>query len=145
MADPEVARAVQEWLKACAPHLDFSTCLQAVVDGLHNSFPMISGPCPKCGRTHADVGQLSKLKATHTCGVCGHKWAKNPYVFYTPFYSLQCSLSDTGGLMVGVVPSVHTAQGSGGGLGSCLAAALKLPGNCIEPIAESPNVGQNGC
>ena len=88
LANPEVAKAVKEWLKTCAPHLTFEACLQAAVDGLSNGFPLVSGPCTKCGRTHADVGKLAKLSASHVCSVCGHRWVKNPYVLYSPFTAL---------------------------------------------------------
>ena len=106
---------MQKWLSVCAPHLDFKQCVYTVVDGLSNGFPMTSGPCTKCGNTLADLGKLTKLKATHTCTVCGHKWVKSPYVVYSPLAGLGCSLLDGVELLVAVKPTpetLHSAQGS---------------------------------
>ena len=77
-----------------------------MVDGTSNGFPKASGPCNKCDRTRADLGKPTKLQATHNCTVCGHKRVKSPYVLYSPLASLKCSLSDTGTLSIGTLPSV---------------------------------------
>ena len=114
------------------------------MDGLSSSFPITSGPCTKCGNTHADLGKLTKLKATHTCTVCGHKWVKSPYVLYSPLAGLGCSLLDGVELTIAVKPTpetLHSAQGS------CEAAVCKgvsceTTGNCIGPTAECSCVGQ---
>ena len=92
----------------------------------------MSGPCSKCGNTHADVGKLTKLLATHTCRVCGHKWTKSPYVVYSPLAALGIALDDNGKLTIVVLPSLHIAQWQCGVvLGA--ATAWKLPGNCTKP------------
>ena len=64
---------MRKWLRVVAPHLDFDACVAAAAEGLANGYPIASFPCSKCGATHADVGKVTKLYATHTCHVCGHK------------------------------------------------------------------------
>ena len=108
------------------------------MDGLSNGFPIASGPCTKCGSTHADLGKLNKLKATHTCTVCGHKWVKSPYVLYSPLAGLGCSLIESGELKVAIKPTpgtLHSAQGfCGATVGKGVSCASF--GNCIGPTAE---------
>ena len=97
-----------------------------------------------CGNTHADLGKLNKLKATHTCTVCGHKWVKSPYVVYSPLAGLGCSLLDGVELLVAVTPTpetLHSAQGSCGAAAYKEVACLTIK-NYIGPHAECSCVGQ---
>ena len=55
MTNADVDFAVRTWLRVVAPHLDFERCVASVADGLARGFPVASGPCSKCGITHADL------------------------------------------------------------------------------------------
>ena len=55
ITNADVEFAVRAWLSAVAPQLLFDKCVAAVADGLARGFPVASGPCKKCGATHADL------------------------------------------------------------------------------------------
>ena len=89
------------------------------------------------------MGKWTKLRATHVCSVCGHKWVKSPYVLYSPLAALGCSLDNNGKLTIVVLPSLHIAQGECGvTIGT--AAAWNLPGNYAKPAAECLCIAQSG-
>ena len=87
-----------------AGHVGFDECVAAAVEALSTGLPLASFGCSKCGATHLDANKfVTKLHSRHMCGVCNHRWSKQPAVVRNPLAALGCS-SDGGVLYVSSVP-----------------------------------------